>query len=176
MRIESVQPLPLEAAQFAKALWDLIQEYPDASLDDQSPATREAFVDLIWERIRFESYWAITDPRFPGLLGGIGFRPVTNVSGVLHGICFSKSVHRTGLPQSAFRGVLDVLRIRGFRTVWAAHYADNLHIGRFLKEFGFVLSGPHLMFPELATRRGVPVPMVVVRLDLTSPTAAPAAS
>lgn len=172
MRIESVRPLGV--AHFAGSLWDLIQEYPDASLDDQSPATRGAFVDLIRERILFERFWAVTDSRYAGLLGGIGFRPITDGLGALHGVCFARSVHRTGLPQSAVRSILDVLRIEGFRSVWAVHYRDNTHVARFLGELGFVASEPHplMVVPHNVTRRGVPVPMAVVRLDLPPTSAA----
>jgi RimJ/RimL family protein N-acetyltransferase len=130
-------------------LWEFMLEFPRHNFDDGGPQTFEQFERAIAERIAHEILVAFD---VEGVFAGaVAYRPFTPRSGVLHGMCFAKAVHGSGIPAEAMRGFLDSLFRDGAEKVSAQLHADNTRAWRFFKKLGFVQEG---LFRVHTTRAG----------------------
>lgn len=136
MRIE-ITPFPLVHAGLA---WIWLQEHPQFNFDDHGPKNpadlRTEFRRRQW---RGESLVEVTADGKP--VGIVGYFPISPVTGMLHGICFSKEVHGTGIPFEGVRQCLRAFFETGVSKISATYYADNLRVRAFLKKFGAVDEG-----------------------------------
>jgi RimJ/RimL family protein N-acetyltransferase len=74
-------------------------------------------------------------------VGFLGYAPVNHDTGMLHGVCFAKAVHGTGLAARSLTAVLVELARQNVRKVSASYFADNQRVRRFLQRQGFVDEG-----------------------------------
>ncbi len=141
-------------------LWQFMLEFPKHNFDDGGPQTFEQFERAMAERIAHEVLvgFTIEDGSF---VGATAYRPFTPRSGVLHGMCFSRSVHGTGLAAEAMRGFLDSLFRDGAEKVSAQLHADNIRAWRFFKKLGFVQEG---LFRAHTTRAGRLIDLRIIAL------------
>ena len=141
-------------------LWKWLQEYPHQNFDDYGPKCIEEFeVELMRRMQRNTVYVVATLNNTP--VGCIGYEKETPRNGSLRGICFAKSVHRTGVAAFAVKHFLKSIFNAGTEKVSAIYFSNNEQIKKFLKKQGFGLEGT-LMAHTL--RRGVPVKMNLVAL------------
>lgn len=120
-------------------LWIWLDQFPKASKDDSSPATFEEFVGEMIRR--GEAGEILTTVTLDGIpVGCIGFAPVGDI-GSMHGICFDRAVHGTGIARYAMQRFLEILWSGGYRKVSATYFADNNRVNLFLKRLGFVQEG-----------------------------------
>ena len=141
-------------------LWKWLQEYPHQNFDDYGPKVIEEFeVELIRRMQRNTVYVIALQNHKP--VGCIGYEKETPRTGSFRGICFAKSVHRTGVAAFAVKHFLRSIFNAGTEKVSACYFSDNLPIKNFLKKQGFGLEGT-LMAHTM--RRGVPTKMSLVAL------------
>jgi len=121
-------------------LWKWLNEYPRANFDDSAPQMIEEFEVEMGRRLgRGEiCMGALHNGK---LVGCIGYAPVTHRLGSLHGICFSKDVHGTGVAAFAVKNFLKMLFAGKVEKVFATYFHDNLRIKKFLRKQGFVHEG-----------------------------------
>ena len=86
-----------------------------------------------------QTWGVVTETGQP--VGFIGYAPVNHETGMLHGVCFAKAVHGTGIAATAFTAVLVELARQNVGKVSASYFADNLRVRRFLQRQGFVDEG-----------------------------------
>jgi RimJ/RimL family protein N-acetyltransferase len=132
-----IAPLP---ADWYPRLWAWMQEDPDANGDDTAPKTCDAFeMALRGRAARGEQSWGFTHEGTP--IGAMAFQPLSGDVGTLHGICFTRAVHGTGLPRAAVAVVLTELHAAGMRKICASYLVTNARVERFLQKLGFVIEG-----------------------------------
>lgn len=141
-------------------LWRWLNEYPHQNFDDYGPKYIEEFEVEIIRRIQRNTIYLVAMLNDKPV-GCIGYEKETPRSGSFKGICFAKSVHRTGVAAFAVRNFLLILFRNGIEKVSAQYFSDNMPIKNFLKKQGFGLEGT-LMAHTL--RRGVPTKVSLVAL------------
>ncbi len=141
-------------------LWKWLQEYPHQNFDDYGPKVFEEFQGELIERMGrgFLFTIALHNDKPVGCIGYVKESPRT---GSFRGICFAKSVHRTGVAAFAVKNFLRLVFSAGVEKISACYFSDNLPIKNFLKKQGFGLEGT-LMAHTM--RRGVPTKMSLVAL------------
>ncbi len=141
-------------------LWKWLQEYPRANFDDYGPRTEEEFHVTMARRLQNHELCmgALENGK---LIGMIGYSPITDRLGSLHGICFSKEVHGTGAAAASVRRFLGMLFAGKVEKVFATYFADNLRIKKFLRKQGFVHEG---MLVSHTVRVGKAIDMSLVAL------------
>lgn len=142
-------------------LWGWMNEYPRSNFDDYAPKTVEEFHDEILSRIQRREIICMAlyndEP-----VGCIGFAPITDRLGSLHGICFSKAVHGKGLAPFAVRRFLEKVFAAGkVEKIKASYFKDNMRIKKFLRAQGFVHEGTAM---AETLRAGVATDMSLVAL------------
>jgi RimJ/RimL family protein N-acetyltransferase len=121
-------------------LWKWLNEYPRANFDDGGPQMIEEFEVEMGRR--FQRGEICMGALHNGkLVGCIGYAPVTHRLGSLHGICFSKDVHGTGVAAFAVKNFLKMLFTGKVEKVFATYFQDNTRIKKFLRKQGFVHEG-----------------------------------
>ncbi len=140
-------------------LWEFLLEFPKHNFDDGGPRTFEQFERAMAERVAHEILVAFD--RDEAFIGATAYRPFTPRSGVLHGMCFSRAVHGTGLATEAMRGFLDSLFRDGAEKVSVQLHADNVRAWRFFKKLGFVQEG---LFRAHTTRAGRLIDLRIIAL------------
>lgn len=141
-------------------LWKWLNEYPHQNFDDYGPRSIEEFeVEMISKIQRGEVFVVALHNGQP--VGCIGYAKETPRTGSFRGICFAKSVHRTGVAAFAVKHFLKSVFSAGTDKVSATYFSDNMAIKNFLKKQGFGLEGT-LMAHTM--RRGVPTKMSLVAL------------
>lgn len=132
-----VSPFPMV---WASHLYAWMCEDWDANVSDEGPQTLDDVQIDLQQRAKHEQTWGITtgdaDP-----VGFIGYAPVNHETGMLHGVCFAKSVQGTGIAAIALTAVLVELAQHQVRKVSASYFADNQRVRRFLARHGFVDEG-----------------------------------
>lgn len=121
-------------------LWKWLMEFPCSNFDDYGPKTEEEFHAHIVRRLN-QRELCIAVLQNDTLIGCIGYRPMTDRLGTLHGICFSKEVHGTGAAPFAVHKFLETLFAGKVERVMASYFQDNLRIKKFLRKQGFVHEG-----------------------------------
>lgn len=148
----------------APLFWEWLNEYPHQNFEDDGPKTFAEFELELIERIRRGCFFLVAlhngEP-----VGVIGYQPETSRRGWMRGICFSKSVHRTGVAACALENFFRLLFAKGVVKVSAAYFHNNEQIRKFLKKRGFVHEA-HLK--KHALRRGVMTEMTQVALHKTN--------
>lgn len=114
-------------------LWGWLQEYPHANFDDFGPKSYPEFESEMRRRLQTERIWQI-ETHHP--VGIVAYVPYNDRSGVFHGICFAREVHRTGVAQAAVKHILKTLQADGVEKVSAMYFADNANIDHFLMSLG----------------------------------------
>jgi RimJ/RimL family protein N-acetyltransferase len=104
-----------------------------------------------------ERTWGVTLDGVP--VGAIAYRPVTERSGMFHGICFTARVCGTGVAREAVSRVLEVLWADGVERLVAAFVADNTRVARFLAKLG---ASPAGVLSGHTCRGGVPLDLTVL--------------
>ena len=121
-------------------LWKWLNEYPRANFDDEGDKCIEEFEITMGRRLgRGEICMVAIFNKEP--VGCIGYAPVTHRLGSLHGICFSKEVHGSGVAAFALKNFLKILFSGKVEKVFATYFHDNLRIKKFLRKQGFVHEG-----------------------------------
>jgi RimJ/RimL family protein N-acetyltransferase len=131
-----VSPFPVEWAVY---LYGWMREDWDANVSDEGPQTLEDVQAELMQREREQTWGVMTDTAQP--VGFIGYAPVNHDTGMLHGICFAKVVHGTGVAGIALAAVLVELARQNVRKVSASYFEDNQRVRRFLQRHGFVDEG-----------------------------------
>jgi len=141
-------------------LWDFMLEFPKHNFDDGGPQTLEQFELDIAERVAQEVLvgFHLDDRDF---IGAAAYRPFTPRQGVLHGVCFAKRVHGTGIPLEAMQGFLQGLFLDGAEKISAQLHADNTRAWRWFKKLGFVQEG---LFRAHTTRAGKLIDLRIIAL------------
>lgn len=146
----SLKPFPPEHLD---KLWAWMHEFPKANFDDTAPDGLEGFR-------RQQMGAALMARKLIGveldgeLVGAIGFQRTAPTIGNFAGVCFTRSVHGTGLAALAVRAVLAALWAEGCTKVSAAYFADNRRVHHFLKKLGAV---EEAYLKAETTRNGKPV-------------------
>jgi RimJ/RimL family protein N-acetyltransferase len=130
-----VSPFPVA---WAPQLYGWLREDWDANVSDEGPQTLEDVQADLMQRDGVEQTWGVmTDAP----VGFLGYAPVNHDTGMLHGVCFAKAVHGTGLAARSLTAVLVELARQNVRKVSASYFADNQRVRRFLQRQGFVDEG-----------------------------------
>ena len=129
----TLAPLPPEAHHL---LWGWLNEFPKANFDDTGPKDLEEFLNMLLAgaQLGVKIVGARHEDEWVGAISVVQTGPT---SAMFKGICFTKSVHGSGIPQLAVKGVIQTLRERGIRKIRAQYFADNRRIHHFLKRLGF---------------------------------------
>ena len=118
-------------------LWSWLQEFPVCNFDDDGPRDLTQMARFMEDlRKRGRQMWEVVQSGQP--VGIIGYEQETPTVGCFRGICFTKSVHGTGIPLMAVAEVLDKAFTVGTEKVRAEYFADNLRVRAFLQKFGAV--------------------------------------
>jgi len=158
--VPTVKLVPFPAASLPDA-WRWLQQAPRCNFDDYAPRNLEQFLETMVERQKAER---IMGAELDGkLVGIISYVPVTERTGMLHGVCFTKSVHGKGAAAAAMAKLFEFLEGMGVRKVSASYFADNGRARRFFSKLGAVDEG-HLKAQTL--RGGAPVNMRLVAFFL----------
>ncbi len=141
-------------------LWKWLNEFPRNNFDDSAPSMVEEFEVEMGRRIQRGEicYGALHNGK---LVGCMGYAKVTHRLGSLHGICFSKEVHGTGVAAFAMKNFLRMIFSGKVEKVFATYFQDNLAVKKFLRKQGFVHEGT---LKEHAVRLGKPIDMSLVAL------------
>jgi len=141
-------------------LWKWLNEYPHQNFDDYGPKVIEEFQVELMRRMQHNTVYVVAlhngEP-----VGCIGYEKETPRRGSFRGICFAKSVHRTGVAAFAVHYFLKSIFAAGTEKVSACYFSNNEQIKKFLKKQGFGLEGTLM---EHTMRRGVPTKMSLVAL------------
>ena len=134
----SLAPFPPEAHSL---LWDWMHEFPKANFDDTRPADLDAFLTRLYAG-------ALNGDKLIGVMlgdawvGAIGIGMKSDRTAQFKGICFTRSVHGTGIAKLAVQGVISALWTdSNILKIDAAYFADNRRIRHFLKKLGAVDEG-----------------------------------
>ncbi len=140
-------------------LFAWLHEHPESHFDDTMPRdSMEAFSDEIVSRqARGERLYAVLVDGQPA--GAIGYVPMTDRLGMLHGVCISRRVSGRGVADAALAQVLAALQLDGVQKVSAAYFANNRHIRACLQRVGFVDEG---FLQDHMVQGGIPVSMWLV--------------
>lgn len=134
--------------------WRWLLEFPLHNFDDYGPQSFSDFAEAMEERSKTERTWGITSEG--QLCGIVAYLPYTPRSGTFHGICFSKSVHGTGIARRAVKQILAELFASGVQKISASFFADNQQVHRFLAGLGAVDEG---LMRQHTVRGGIPIDM-----------------
>jgi RimJ/RimL family protein N-acetyltransferase len=128
-----VSPFPVG---WAAQLYSWMREDWDANVSDEGPQTLdEVTADLMHRRGVEQTWAAVTETGQP--VGFVGYAPVNHETGMLHGVCFARSVQGTGIAASSLTAVLVELARQNVRKVSASYFADNQRVRKFLQRQGF---------------------------------------
>lgn len=147
---------PARVSTFPLA-WQWLNEFPLQNFDDYGPTTEEQFCAEMKDRMGQEEIFEAIHDGAP--VGIIGYLPITMRMGYLHGICFTRSVHHTGIPFQAMTEFLDSRYRSGVEKISASYHADNVVVRTFLKKLGAVDEG--LLLRE-TMRNGKPLDKYLV--------------
>lgn len=138
-------------------LWDILHEFPDHNFDDSGPGNLLEFTAVMEARLNAEIMTAVdVDGKFSGAMA---FLPFSNRSGMLHGLCFQKRLHGTGIPLQCVQEFIAARFSEGYEKISAQIHADNQRAHRFLKKLGAVNEG---YMKAHATRDGKPIDLRLV--------------
>lgn len=143
-------------------LWGWLREFPSQNFDDHGSQFLDDFVGAMANREAsgILTVQVVHEGRPVGCISYTRFIPDVME---FRGICFTKAVHRTGIPLAGVRKLLKQLRYDGVAKARAAYFEDNPQIGPFLRKFGAV-EVPHAFEPTM--RGGMPVNWKAVKIDL----------
>jgi RimJ/RimL family protein N-acetyltransferase len=135
--LEIVSPFPREHYLL---LWSWLNEFPLRNFDDYGPTDNFDLAVEMEARIqRGERTWMVSFEGKP--VGAVGYKPVTDRMGYLHGICFTKSVHGKGIAKNALLTILDELFESGVDKIAAEYFVSNARVSNFLRGLGFIQEG-----------------------------------
>lgn len=139
-------------------MWGWLMQDRAANFDDYGPVTCRDFLREMQKREQAEviSMAYIEDHNPVGIMTAL---PITSRLWTTHGICFTKSVHGTGIPLEAMRQFLDLLWLKGAQKVCASYFADNERVDKFLRKLGAQREGVRL---DHTLRNGKPTDMIDV--------------
>lgn len=115
-------------------LWAWMQEFRQFNFDDSGPKSAVDLASSI-------DFWMDSGVNFFEVLAGnkpvgaIGLL-VSGDQAQFRGICFSSSVHGTGIPAAAVMEVLESHFATGVKRVLASYFQDNRRVAKFLGKFG----------------------------------------
>ena len=139
-------------------IWAWVHERPSAHLDDSAGTTLEAFCEEMDSRLRCgESVYGVFLDGKP--VGSIGYQPISDRVGMLHGVAISRAVSGRGIADVALEQLMQQLASQGIRKVSASYFADNAHIRACLRRVGFVDEG---FLQDHVFRNGRPVSLWLV--------------
>ena len=84
-----------------------------------------------------QEIWEVLKDDIP--VGAIGYAETARGIGMFKGICFTKSVHGTGVAREAVSRVLEKVFSEGVGIVYARFFWDNHRVKRFLEKLGMEL-------------------------------------
>jgi RimJ/RimL family protein N-acetyltransferase len=139
-------------------IWAWVHERPSAHLDDSAGTTLNAFADEMDSRVRRGElvYGVFLDGK---PVGSIGYAPISDRVGMLHGVSISRAVSGRGIADVALEQLMQQLTAQGIRKVSASYFADNAHIRACLKRVGFIDEG---FLQDHAMQDGRPVSLWLV--------------
>jgi RimJ/RimL family protein N-acetyltransferase len=151
--------LTLDPSVEYAAAWGWLSEFPASNFDDYGPRN---MVDFAIEMERRQAVEIVRTVRLDGAaVGMIGYCPITHRTGMFRGICFTRSVHGSGIAQRAVRAFLGERWAEGVEKISASFFADNRHIHRFLAGLGAVDEG---LLRGQTQRGGVAIDVRVVAI------------
>lgn len=156
--IAAVERKPL-AFEELPLLWRYLEEFPQHNFEDGGPASLSEFEQTLAERAKTERLVGFHQEG--AFIGAAAYLPFTRRSGALHGVCFARKVHGSGVARQAVEGFLDAIAREGAEKISAQLHADNVRAWRFFKKMGFTQEG---LFHAHATRGGVPVDLRIIAL------------
>lgn len=135
--ISFVTPFPLSEVP---KLWEWMNEFRKFNFDDYGPQTLDEFYLLVGNKLK--AGHVLCGVKYKGHIVGIVCFDQSNPKvGMFHGICFSKDVHGTGIPQAAVEMILEKMFEAGVEKVKACFFSDNGRVKRFFKKLGSVDEG-----------------------------------
>ena len=152
----TVSQFPME--QLPEA-WRWLQQFPNNNFDDYGPKDFSEFKKEMYGRLSSESIFGVS--YLNELVGAVGVISLSPQVSMLHGICFDKAIHGSGIAAKGVGMILADYFKNGASKVCASYFADNLVVHRFLSKLGFVEEG---YFCKHTTRKGVAVDMRFVSL------------
>ncbi len=149
--ISMIEPFPPEHYCL---LWRWLREFPEQNFDDAGPKTLEELEQSIKERYRagHTLIEVLANEKPAGL---IGYQQVSLDVGIFRGICFTQSVHGSGIPIQALREFLESLFDGQTEKVYAQYFSFNRRVGRFLQKLGATLCGEALI--SMSKQHGEPL-------------------
>ncbi len=156
MSFSLVSPFPPGELPLA---WAWLHEFPANNFDDYGPTTYAEFAEEMERRGGAEQTWGIMAAGH--LCGIVAYLPYTPRSGTFHGVCFTRSVHGTGIPRAAVRAIADEIFASGVEKISASFFASNLKVHRFLAGLGAVDEG---LMRQHTLQGGIPIDMRLVAL------------
>lgn len=129
----SIQLVPFPPGDYG-ILWGWLNEHPECNFDDSGPKSEEEFASRM-ERRRASGceLWEVVQLGQP--VGVIGWNPVERK---FEGICFTESVHGSGVAFEACCAVLERVFERWAGVVRAAYFADNKRVDGLFRKLGAV--------------------------------------
>ena len=129
---------PLEFSDISE-VWKWANEFPEMNFDDSGPKSAEDFWSMMEDRMKHETMMIAESGSIP--VGIVAMRALSDRHVMFAGICFTRTVHGTGIPLQAVRKVLDQLYQGGVQKVSAKFFASNLRVERFLRTMRFQREG-----------------------------------
>ena len=130
----AVQIVPFPEAH-AHLLWAWLHEFPEQNFDDTCPKTLKEFLKARERTFPGMRSWEVLHNGAP--VGCISHCPAELGAERFCGICFTKSVHGTGVALDATRMVLErIFKDLKVPAVAAIYFEDNHRVARFLRKLG----------------------------------------
>jgi RimJ/RimL family protein N-acetyltransferase len=153
--VYSLCPFPRESLPLA---WSWLDEFPLANFDDYGPATEEAFCLEMARRLAAGE--SLLGVKLDGeLVGFLGYATISPRLAAMHGICFTKRVHGSGIAAWAVNELIETLYQCGVEKLSAHYFADNEKIRRLLAKCGAHDEG---LLRIHTLRQGVPLDLRLV--------------
>jgi RimJ/RimL family protein N-acetyltransferase len=119
--------------------WKWLNEFPARNFDDYGATSLAEFTAAMEQRAITETIVGVLEAG--ELVGIMAYLPLSPRSGALHGVCFAKRVHGTGIAAWGLRTLLSELFRGGIEKVSASYFADNGRVRSFLAKCGAVDEG-----------------------------------
>jgi RimJ/RimL family protein N-acetyltransferase len=143
----------LQTLEEVKLIWAWLNEFPRYNFDDYAKRTEQEFAEHIAQRV--EAGHILMMARYLGEpIGVVGMQVLSDRLAIFRGICFTKSVHGTGVPREAVRHFIDFFFHRGIQKIHAQYMADNGRVRTFLKRMG---ATDEALFHSETMRGGKPI-------------------
>lgn len=153
--ITVTQGVETSAANLSK-IWDWLNSPRLPNYDDFNSGDKLSEMNFLADHMHNrQTFGAMLGKELVGL---ICFLPTNPVSGWFQGVIVDPKVRHKGIGSEFLYSVVSTLRNKGFRTLTAGIFADNIHMQHVFKKCGAVRTG---YIPRTTMRDGVLVDHVL---------------